>query len=223
MPHTTPHLPGVQRNIPKKRKSAYSPELSATTTPATLDTDASNLLKQIQEIVTVKAPEVLPLLEKFVGKLQSISLDVVEAEKKERSMVIYGVPEAGSDIAASLRQEHTEKAVMDILDELDIEARPVEIYRMGKFGDKPRLIKCVKFLFTTLSRAKKLRSSEKFRNVYVRKSMSPDERSKDRELRKRAHELNIEEHNGDRVFVVYRGNIVKSSDIPNIKQQQSKN
>ncbi|VDO42633.1 unnamed protein product [Haemonchus placei] len=52
-------------------------------------------------------------------------------------MVIYGVPEAVSDIAASLRQEHTEKAVMDILDELDIEARPVEIYRVGKFGDKP--------------------------------------------------------------------------------------
>ncbi|KAK6018620.1 hypothetical protein OSTOST_15787 [Ostertagia ostertagi] len=114
---------------------------SAILTAPTLDEDARGLLNQINEILVTKAPEAIPLLQQFLSKLPSLSLEVVESEKRERSIVLLGVPEAEKGLPASRRQEHTEKYVSEILDFLDIEARPVEVFRMGKPSDKPRLVK----------------------------------------------------------------------------------
>ncbi|KAK6021782.1 hypothetical protein OSTOST_12540, partial [Ostertagia ostertagi] len=121
--------------ITKKSKPASSSDLSTFPYSAALSADASDLLRQVQEIVAVKKPKGQFL---HWDNFLFISLDVVEVEKKER---FFGNLRLGSELAASLRQEHTEKAVMNIQDELDIEARPLQIYRMGKEDDRP--IKCV--------------------------------------------------------------------------------
>ncbi|KAK6032312.1 hypothetical protein OSTOST_01511, partial [Ostertagia ostertagi] len=53
--------------------------------------------------------------------------------------------------------------------------------------------------------------------------MTPEQRAIDRDLRNRAYELNRDEHNGERVFVVYKGKIVKASEIQHMKSSQPKN
>uniref|UniRef100_A0A7I4YXJ8 Uncharacterized protein n=1 Tax=Haemonchus contortus TaxID=6289 RepID=A0A7I4YXJ8_HAECO len=211
---------------PTRRRKPIQPSPVILTAP-TLDDDARGLPNQINEILVTKAPEAIPLLQQFLSKLPSLSLEMIESEKRQRSIVLLGVPEAEKELPASRRQEHTEKYVPEILDFLDIEARPVEVFRMGRASDRPRLVKCVfparKILLDTLARAHKLRASSRFNNVEIRKSMTPEERSKDQELRKKAYERNRDEHNGNRVYVVYRGEIVKASDIPSIKKEGSKN
>ncbi|KAK6019565.1 hypothetical protein OSTOST_14794, partial [Ostertagia ostertagi] len=201
MSESTPQLATPLWNAPKKRKP-MSPQILAN-----------------------KAPEALPLLEQLLAKLSSLPMDAIHAEKRERSVVIHGVPEAEAGLSASLRQQHTERCVSKILDVLDIETRPLEVFRMGKVGQKPRLIKCVfssrKFMFETLSKAKQLRSSSEFSSVFM-KSMTPEQRAIDRDLRNRAYELNRDEHNGERVFVVYKGEIVKASEIQPMRTFSSK-
>uniref|UniRef100_A0A0N4W9I3 Ras-GEF domain-containing protein n=1 Tax=Haemonchus placei TaxID=6290 RepID=A0A0N4W9I3_HAEPC len=67
-------------------------------------------------------------------------------------------------------------------DSLDIETNPVEIYRMGRGAEgKPRVVEC-------------LFSSRRFMTVFVRRSMTIDERNKERDSRK-ARELNDKECN----------------------------
>ncbi|KAK6044528.1 hypothetical protein COOONC_17967 [Cooperia oncophora] len=53
---------------------------------------------------------------------------------------------------------------------------------------------------------KRTGSKPSFNNVFIRKSVTP-ERSKDKELRRRAFELNGDKYNGDKVYVVYKGQI----------------
>ncbi|EYB89943.1 hypothetical protein Y032_0225g2747 [Ancylostoma ceylanicum] len=114
----------------KKRKPS-SPLTAKLTTSKYMVDDAINILDQIHNILSTKAPEALPLLEKFVSKFPSLSSEIVEAEKRPRSVVIYGVPEADSKLSATSRQAHTEAFVSGTLDALDVETRPVEVFRMG--------------------------------------------------------------------------------------------
>ncbi|KAK6046091.1 hypothetical protein COOONC_16403, partial [Cooperia oncophora] len=71
---------------------------------------------------------------------------------------------------------------------------------MGSINqERPRLVKCVfssrRFLVEALSKARKLRVIPAYKDVYIRKSMTPDERKKESELRAQARELNQKEHN----------------------------
>ncbi|KAK6030743.1 hypothetical protein OSTOST_03114, partial [Ostertagia ostertagi] len=139
--------------------------------------DVDRLLDRVHDILAEKAPEAIPLLEQFLGKLPLLSNEIVEADKRQRSVILYGVPEPEESLSASLRQEHTESYIRGILDTLDVETRPVEIHRMGKKVEgKPRLVK---------------------------KSMTREEREKETDLRKQARERNQNECNGERIYVVY--------------------
>ncbi|KHJ79935.1 hypothetical protein OESDEN_20403 [Oesophagostomum dentatum] len=180
---------------PKKRKPS-SPFSAKAAVTNFMDEDALRLLHQMQEILSSKAPEVLPLLEEFVSKLPLLSHKIIEAEKRPRSVVISGIPEAEATLPALKRQEHTERYVYDILNSLDVETRPLEIYRMGKiYFLKP--IACAPFPTTRASL----------------QSMTPEERVKDRELRSIAREKNRVEGKGKRIYVVYRNEVVKAADI----------
>ncbi|KAK6011327.1 hypothetical protein OSTOST_23594, partial [Ostertagia ostertagi] len=175
-------------------------------------------------ILADKAPEAIPLLEEFVSSLPSLSQEIVEAEKRKRSMVVFGVPEADRNLPPSQRQACTVSFVTGLLDVLNIEAHPVELYRMGAMmEDKPRPIKCVfssrRSLLEVLSNARKLRNTTAYKDVYIRKSMSREERQKESNLRMQARELNKKEPQGKRTYVVYRGELVKVSDIPQIKKK----
>ncbi|RCN35384.1 hypothetical protein ANCCAN_18751 [Ancylostoma caninum] len=129
-----------------------------------MDDDAIKILDQIHEVLSTKAPEAVPLLDKFVSKFPSLSAEIVEAEKRPRSVVIYGVPEADSKLSATSRQAHTENFVSGILDALDVEMRPVELSRMGRTV-------CVTY---------------PAKNVYVRKSMTTEEREEYRDAKNHA-------------------------------------
>ncbi|KAK6028366.1 endonuclease/exonuclease/phosphatase family protein [Ostertagia ostertagi] len=113
-------------------------------------------------------------------------------------------------------------------DALDVEARPAEVYRLSRREEgKCRLIKCVfssrKFFFDALKNAKLLKNSEIFKNVFIRRSMTPAELEKGKQLRARANELNQSVQGGEKVYVVFRQQVVKRSDIPSILRQSPKN
>ncbi|KHJ96345.1 hypothetical protein OESDEN_03697, partial [Oesophagostomum dentatum] len=73
------------------------------------------------------------------------------------------------------RQEHTERQINNLLNVLDVEVRPVETYRMA------------------LRNVYKIRNNADFNGIYLRRSMTADETEHDRQLRRKAKELNEKE------------------------------
>ncbi|EYC39262.1 hypothetical protein Y032_0665g1322 [Ancylostoma ceylanicum] len=190
--------------------------------------EKEEVIRKLQEILNDKAPEALPLLNQLLQLLKPNPQEIVEEEKRARSIVIAGIPEAEGDLEPVERVSHTEAMTYKVLNALGVEARPTEVYRMGDVAKgKTRLIKCVlpseRFLLKALRNAPALRNLTGFDHVYIRRSMTREEREKDRELRRQAHDLNINEHNGSKVYVVYRSQVVKVSDIPKIKASVAKN
>ncbi|KAK5983980.1 hypothetical protein GCK32_011688, partial [Trichostrongylus colubriformis] len=56
-------------------------------------------------ILQKKAPEGLPLLEKLVDLLTPNPAEIVEAEKRARSIIIHGIPELGAEFPPSKRRK----------------------------------------------------------------------------------------------------------------------
>ncbi|EYB87365.1 hypothetical protein Y032_0264g615 [Ancylostoma ceylanicum] len=142
---------------------------------------------------------------------------------RQRSIVIHGVPELPKTSLPSIRQADVENKVSEILDTLGVEARPWAVFRMGRRDDnKPRLTKVIlpsrSQYFTVLGRARLLRDMAEFKHIYVRASLTEAERRRDFDLRMQARERN--QALGRKEFVVYRGEIVKISDIPARRQSQ---
>ncbi|KIH68365.1 hypothetical protein ANCDUO_01305 [Ancylostoma duodenale] len=164
-----------------------------------------------------KAPECIPLLNDLISKLSSFSSEL--DDKRKRSIVIYGVKESDKGLPAIERQKQTEKQVESILNVLDIEARPVEIFRMGKPSDgRPRLIKA-------LRNSHKLRDNPAYSGIFLRRSkikINAEERE-DRALRAEARDLNAKEGSGRKIYVVYRQRVVKTSEITSRNTAVSKN
>ncbi|VDO86654.1 unnamed protein product [Heligmosomoides polygyrus] len=181
---------------PKKRKPS-SPIISSLRPNSSDDCEA--VLSQLQSILEEKAPEALPILDRLLHLLTPNPSEIVEADKRARSIVIYGVAECDQDMASTCRQESTENSVAAILNALDLEVRPTEVYRNARL----------------------LRNIPEFSNVYIRKSMTLNERLKDKELRARARELNGSSPNGERIYVVYKEQVVKKSDIPSMQKEKN--
>ncbi|KHJ79337.1 hypothetical protein OESDEN_21018 [Oesophagostomum dentatum] len=168
-----------QSNLAKKRKPSTPESPVASAKP-----EGEQLLGKLIAILRDKAPEAIPILNDLLNVLRPSPKDIVEQEKRSRSIVIAGLEEAASGTPAFERQLHTEGAVQDILNVLEVESRPVEIYRMGKPGDNNfRLVKVVfssqRPFFEVLKKARNLRQIDRFRNVYVRRSMTKAERVKE--------------------------------------------
>ncbi|KIH57287.1 hypothetical protein ANCDUO_12522 [Ancylostoma duodenale] len=140
------------RSATQTKNRRTSPASSSATKPSTInicppqpsESTGESVVSQLQALLAEKAPEGLPLLDQLLKILKPDPRELVEAEKRSRSIVLSGVPEAVSGTPAVERQEHTERAVMDILGVLEIETHPVEVYRMRKIVEgTPRLIICV--------------------------------------------------------------------------------
>ncbi|WKX95333.1 hypothetical protein Q1695_012074 [Nippostrongylus brasiliensis] len=220
MPATAPT---PTKSASKKRKYG-SPLL-----PPTSSAGCEEVFNKLQCILEQKAPEALPLLEELMVLLTPNPKEIVDAEKRSRSVVISGIPKADPSTSPSARQAATERYVINILDELGVETKPSEVFRSGPLNDTktPRLVKCVfsshRFFFDVLKNAKRLRALPEFRDIFIRRSMTPAERQKDRELRLQARQLNKSEFNGERVYVVYKEQVIKRSDIPKLGQRGAKN
>ncbi|KIH46483.1 hypothetical protein ANCDUO_23464 [Ancylostoma duodenale] len=125
---------------PKEKKSATilcNPMASATNRNAN-----PSVQLELDESTLEKAPEGLPLLDQLMKCLKPNPKEWVEAKKRSRSVVLSSVPEAEKGTHAVEGQQHTERAVMEILGVSEVEVRPVEIFMMGRMAESnPRLIK----------------------------------------------------------------------------------
>lgn len=74
-----------------------------------------------------------------------------------------------------------------------------------------------KFFLKALRNAPSLRKLSGLDHLYIRRSMTREERENDKEPRKLTHDLNVKEYNGKKVHVVHRNEVVKASEIPKIK------
>ncbi|EYB97204.1 hypothetical protein Y032_0142g2297 [Ancylostoma ceylanicum] len=153
-----------------------------------------------------KDPAMDRILMALSEKLQVDVSEYVDSEKKSRSIVVAGLPEANPDLRPSERQPDLEMKVTQLLDVINVECRPTEVYRLGR-PDKSRS-RLVKIVFSStahwrsaLSNAKLLRSSC-LPNVFIRRSMSFEERKKDYELRQLAKERNAGKQYNE--WVVYK-------------------
>lgn len=163
-----------------------------------------------------KDPVVAKLIEGLRAKLKLELVEAVEAEKRSRSLILSGLPESAVDKPPSTKQLELESKVSEILDHIGVECRPIEVYRMGKPNDtQSRLVKIVlpskSHWSTALSNAYRLRSSC-FKNIFVRKSLTQEERKKEYDLRQECRKRNKDLKK--RVWVVYRGEIKRIEDLP---------
>lgn len=162
-----------------------------------------------------KDPKISKMLQVLKVKIPGDITSAIEADKRGRSLVIAGLPQSAESVKPSLRQKELEEKVEGILDVLKVECRPVELYRMGKLDTaRPRLVKLVlpskAHWLTALSNARLLRSSE-FRDVFLRRSMTPEERRKEFELRQEARNRNSKAKRKE--WVVYRGVLTNVKDL----------
>lgn len=100
-----------------------------------------------------------------MAKLSQGLSKAVDAEKRARSVVLSGIPEPYLAPPSSGKQQQLESKVIEILDQLVVNCRPVEIYRMGRpeSHTHARLIKLVlpsrSHWVAALSNSNELRSS----------------------------------------------------------------
>lgn len=165
-----------------------------------------------------KDPEIDKMAKVVLDRLPHEMKETVEAEKRGRSLVVSGLPEADEQLQPSAKQRYLEGKIREILDVLMVECNPVEVYRLGRPNDRfPRLVKVVlpsrSHWTTALSNSYRLRNSG-FNNIYVRKSMTQEERRKDFELRQICRERN--KNLKHRTWVVYRGKLMRVEDLPKI-------
>ncbi|KIH68359.1 hypothetical protein ANCDUO_01307 [Ancylostoma duodenale] len=156
------------KSISNKTKSSKVVDYAApecTGSEAVTPAHSQILLSKLLAILEEKAPEAVPLLNQLITALRPNPKDIVESVKRSRPIVISGMPEAGRELAASQRQAHTELSVIKMLDALDIEAKPLEIYRIWTLTDEG--------LYPSFH-----------------DSITQSERELDKELRRHARELN---------------------------------
>lgn len=105
----------------------------------------------------------------------------------DRSIVLSHVPESSSSKLPE-RLSHDFDYVVELLSYLNVECTPISVYRMGKNSqDRPRLIKVVlpssKFQRLATRRAPRLRFSPTHKGIYLRPSLTWEERARRREQR----------------------------------------
>ncbi|EYC43207.1 hypothetical protein Y032_0500g2579 [Ancylostoma ceylanicum] len=160
-----------------------------------------------------------PVVEKLLSvlgrRLASKFADQLEADKRSRSIVISGLAESDGNTNQTESLKELEEKVSNVLDALNTHCRPMDIYRMGKFDpSRSRLVKVVLpstfYWRRALANARLLRDAG-FPDVYVRRSMTSEERKREYELRQAARERN--KGKAHREWVVYRGELVRVSDL----------
>ncbi|KIH56755.1 hypothetical protein ANCDUO_13061 [Ancylostoma duodenale] len=149
-------------------------------------------------------PVVDRMLRACIGKMPLLATERIEKEKRSRSIMIAGLEEAPPNLRPSRRQKDLGEKVTEVLDAMDLECRLLEVRRMGRMDlARPQLVKVV--FATTQERARALDNARllrtaRFKDVFVRKSMTEAERKKEFDL----HQL-VRERNGVAGAVVIVG------------------
>nr|CDJ90946.1 hypothetical protein HCOI_01249700 [Haemonchus contortus] len=175
---------------------------------------AMELIKSIIELD--HDPAIENMLIALSEKIPMEFADLLESDKRSRSIVISGLEEGQDGLRSSARQRDLEDKVARVLDAVDVECRPAEIYRVGKPNSKhPRLVKVVlpsrSHRRRALANARLLRDTG-FPKIFIRRSMTEDERKREYELRQEARERN--KGSGVREWVVYHGQLKRAAELP---------
>ena len=107
-----------------------------------------------------------------------------------------------------------------MLDVFDIEVRPLAVFRMGKkMADKQRLLK-IEFASRSvvakiMTRKKTMSKHDDFKRVYIRPSMSFEDRQKRKQLQNECNDKNKQNPSSDpsQQYVIYANQIIKRSEI----------
>ncbi|EYB88953.1 hypothetical protein Y032_0239g3327 [Ancylostoma ceylanicum] len=215
-------LPKTTRSTRSKLTGTQTTSITTRSVDASSQTPESDLMQMpLEGLVRYISeqnndPLVGNLLEVLLHRLPKSSPLDLELDKRWRSIVISGLPEADGEVSFQDRRTHLDNQVSEVLEALKIECRPVELYRMGKLDlSRPRLVKVVlpsRFSWrTALANARFLRTAG-FSDVYIRKSMTAEERKREYELRQTARERN--RGKPQREWVVYRSQLVHISELP---------
>ncbi|KIH54541.1 hypothetical protein ANCDUO_15313 [Ancylostoma duodenale] len=180
-------------------KTDSQPTIQPTANTFATGPDKNEVIERLQSILAHKAPEALPLLDQLIQLLKPDPRELIESEKRTKSIVIAGIAEPEGVSDPFQRLAHTKAETCKVLSALGVEARPTEVYRMGDFTEgKARLIKCVlpseSFFRKALRNAPTLRHIHGFDHIYVRRSFTREQREKEKELRRQARKLNTTKH-----------------------------
>lgn len=131
----------------------------------------------------------------------------IDAEEKERrrSIVISGLPEPQG--IPSVRAKEDSGSVVKLLDEIDAEATICSCYRLG--ARKTGANRLVKVVFSTsqqqkqvLRNAKKLKNSIQFKKIFLRPSLTLEQRQRESQLWEECKKLREDPKNRGKVKIV---------------------
>ncbi|KHN84872.1 hypothetical protein Tcan_08313 [Toxocara canis] len=132
----------------------------------------------LPELVITLTHSVDSILKSNSERLQTMETDIssdAEEQQRRRSAVFIGAPESRD--LPHLRHERDAESVAEILDEVNVDGVPVDVYRMGVFNPTKR--RPIKVVFNNTHNAVQvfrqcymLKRSPQFSSVYIRPSYS---------------------------------------------------
>ena len=182
------------------------------------DLEASN--KQLQKKNRELELELEKLKTESRDRIVEVADEVQQRSRRMKNIIIAGAPES-SDGSVDERKQKDEAFCKQMFADLSTDVDFVETTRIGRPGnDRARLLR-VRFekvddKFRILRSCKELRKLEEYKNVFINPDRTPLEQKIDKHLR---DELKERRENGEADLVVYKGKIVKRSEIKNFPQR----
>jgi len=185
----------------------------------TLNGQTSGMLQSIDAPEMKQALESLLAITKTCGillkKFNSQEIhDVMDEERRQHSIVISGLPEAPIQSSPTAQAKLDLNNVLEVMDCCLVNCLPSNVYRMGRRSDKPRLIKLelpTKGHTRLLLRNRgMLKSSTNNKQIFVRESLSFDQRTARKKLN---DECSQKRQDTGRDYVVYAEKVILRSDI----------
>lgn len=147
------------------------------------------------------------------SKVQEAIEEYREREARKSNIIVHNIPESKKQEAKDRLREDVQEVSSLIAEGLEIEEHVsiTSAIRLGKRDeDKTRLLRVtlenVKTKRNILAKAKKLRETEKWKQVFITPDLSPKERQKNKVLRE---ELNRRIKEGEEDLVIRRGKIIR--------------
>ena len=141
----------------------------------------------------------------------------IEEYNRQHEVVVSGLPEDRNE-SCSIRAQNDKSTINKLLDLLEIEATPVTVYRMGKMDtNRPRLVKVrmptrrMAMEMRNAAAKGKIRTSENFKGVKIRESMSRADLDLRRTMMNQCKAMNEKEP--EKKYVIYANQIVEKSKI----------